>query len=107
VSKFDFGRGSTFSNILINEILKKEFGYTGLIVTDDMNMLHTSTKISVKESIQKAISAGVDQMLYVGFPDTRENIIKTLEKLIETGEIKPERIQESLLKILKAKRDLI
>jgi beta-N-acetylhexosaminidase len=105
-SQIDPNNPSTLSNILINEILQGEFGYTGLIVTDDMNMLHASTNISTKDAMQRAINAGVDQLLYVGFPSPKEEIIATLAKMFETNEIAPERVKEGLFKILSAKRDL-
>lgn len=98
---------STLSTILVTDILRKEFNYSGLIITDDMNMLHTSINIGVKEAMQKSINAGVNQLLYVGFPKPKNELIEILSSLIETGGVEPVRVQESLIKVLQAKRDLI
>jgi beta-N-acetylhexosaminidase len=98
---------STLSSILVTDILRKEFNYSGLIVTDDMNMLHTSMSIGVKEAMQRAVNAGVNQLLYVGYPKPKSELIGILSNLIETGGVEPSRVQDSLLKVLQAKRDLI
>jgi beta-N-acetylhexosaminidase len=106
-TQIDSQAPSTLSNVLINDILRNEFGYKGLIITDDMNMLHTSTNIGVKETMQRAINAGVNQLLYVGFPESKEDLLNILTQLIESGGLEPTRVEESLLKILQTKRDLV
>ena len=106
-TQIDPSEPSTISNILINDILKGEFGYQGLIITDDMNMLHTSTNIMIKEAMQRAMNAGVDQLLYVGVPKPKNELLNILTQLIESGGVEPSRVEESLLKILQTKRDLV
>lgn len=105
-NQIDSSNPATLSKILVTDILKNEFKYKGLIITDDMNMLYTSTKIQSEDMIVKALNAGVDQLLFVGFPKTKENLIEITSNAIKSKEISPQRIEESLLKILIAKRDL-
>jgi beta-N-acetylhexosaminidase len=105
-SGIDKDNPSTLSEIFITDILRKEWGYKGLIITDDMNMLHTSTKLSVKEGLKRSINAGIDIVLYVGTPTSFEDIKVQLVDLISKGEISQEKLNDSLLRILLSKRDL-
>lgn len=106
-TQIDPSEPSTLSTILITDILRKEFEFKGLIITDDMNMLHTSTDIGVKEAMQRTINAGVSQLLYVNFPKPKNELLDILTQLIESGGVEPTKVQESLIKILQTKRDLV
>ncbi len=94
------------SKIFLTDILREELGYEGLVVTDGMGQLHASTGISVREALKQSINAGVDIVLYVSLPQPKEVVKAELENLIETGEISGKRVDESLLRILKIKREL-
>jgi beta-N-acetylhexosaminidase len=105
-SGIDKDNPSTLSKIFITDILRKEWGYKGLIITDDMNMLHTSTRISVRDGLVRSINAGIDIVLYVGAPTSFEDIKTQLVDIISKGDISEERINDSIFRILSAKRDL-
>jgi beta-N-acetylhexosaminidase len=94
------------SHILLTDILRKELGYRGLIITDDMNQLHVSTKISVHDALKKAYQAGVDLVLYVGLPESKEDIVAEAAKLITSGELSREDVLSKLQRILIAKRNI-
>jgi len=106
-TQIDPNEPSTLSSIIVTDILRKEFNYTGLIITDDMDMLHSSMSVGVKEAMQRAVNAGVNQLLYVGYPKTKIELLEILTKMIDSGEVEPVRVQESLLRVLTAKRDII
>jgi beta-N-acetylhexosaminidase len=97
---------ATQSKILIDQKLKKEMGYRGLVITDDMNQLHVSTNISVKEALKNAYNSGIDIVLYVGLPTSPKNIKQELEGLVKTGEISEDVVNQAVLRILKSKRRL-
>jgi len=95
---------ATQSEILLTEILRKELEFDGLIITDDMNQLHVSTEIGVREALKNAYTAGVDIVLYVGLPMSQAEIKNELVSLLETGEVPMETVDEIILRILRVKR---
>jgi beta-N-acetylhexosaminidase len=104
-SNIDKENPTTLSPVFLTEILRREWGYQGLIVTDDMNMLHSSTKISVRDALRRTINAGSDLVLYVGAPMSFEDVKAQLVDLIAKGEISNERLSQSLFRILITKRE--
>lgn len=95
------------SKKVLTDLLKQELGYSGLIVTDGMNQLHTSTNISVPQALQNSFNAGVDIVLYVGLPQSPDQIHKELVKLISDGKISEEAVDEKVYRILKTKRKIV
>lgn len=97
---------ATLSKVLLTDILRNEFNYQGLTISDDMYQLHVSTNMNYKIAIKKALEAGIDILLYVGYPSSRENIHAEIARLIETGEIDNEIIDAKLRRILNFKYSL-
>jgi beta-N-acetylhexosaminidase len=100
---------ATQSPKLINEVLRKEFGYSGVLVTDAMGQLHESTKISVRDALKNSYNAGIDVVLYVSLPygKSEQDIKNELVDLIQKGEVSQETVDQALLRILKLKREIV
>jgi len=91
---------ATMSKEIITEILRKEMGYSGVVITDDMTMAAITNNYGIDEAAVTSIKAGVDIVLIA---HEFENIVKTYEHIIEavnTGEITEKRIDESVARIL-------
>lgn len=84
------------------EILRKELGFEGVIITDAMNMGAIVGEYGAGESAVRAVQAGVDIVL---MPADLEEAAESLTEAIETGAISAERIEESLTRILSLKYD--
>lgn len=104
--KIDPENPTSCSKIFITDILRNKWKYDGLIITDDMNMLHDSTGISVKEALVKVFNAGNDMAIYVATLKKNEEVKSELVSLINSEKIPMHRVDESLMRILKAKRNL-
>lgn len=94
------------SEKMITKVLRQEFGYQGVVVTDDMGQLHTSTSISSREAMKNSINAGIDIILYVNAPRDHKEIVSELSVLIETGEVSEVNVDAALLRIFKLKQRL-
>lgn len=105
-TQIDKDNPASLSHIFLTDILRTQWGYKGLIITDDMNMLHTSTGISVHDALLRTFNAGTDIATYVGAPTSFEDVKSQLVNLIKTGAITKERVDDALMRILSAKRDL-
>lgn len=93
---------SVVSEKLISELKQK---YNGLIVTDEVNMLGVKSFYeNIDDMYIDLVKAGNDVIL--NFNRDSEEIyymIKVIENAVQSGEISEERIDESVVKILKAK----
>jgi beta-N-acetylhexosaminidase len=98
---------STTSSILLNDILRNEFNYQGLLISDDMNLIQRSTGISYRKLIVDSLNAGMDVLLYVGLPDSSDNVISVVTKAMENGDLKESEINNKVVRIMLAKRDLL
>ena len=83
---------ATLSKELITDILKKELGYKGLVITDALNMGAITNNFTEEEIYTKAIEAGCDILLMPTSSKSAINIIKR--------NISQKRIDESVKKIL-------
>jgi beta-glucosidase len=91
---------------LLTELLRNKLGFKGMIVTDweDIIRLHERHKIASnpKEAVKMAIDAGIDMSMVPNSYSFCEHLID----LVKTGEISENRIDASVRRILKLKRDL-
>jgi beta-N-acetylhexosaminidase len=95
------GLPATLSRAIITDLLKEEMGFDGLIVTDAMNM-HAITKYySVAQASIMAVKAGNDILL---MPPDEDIAINAITDAVLNNEISEERINESVRKILAAKK---
>lgn len=94
---------ATLSYKILTEILRKEMGFKGLIVTDAMEMGGITTLYSPEEAALKAVEAGVDLIL---LPPRPKDVIDTLVKAVKNGRISESRINKSVRRMLEAKAKL-
>lgn len=91
---------ATLSPVILQEKLRGELGFKGIIVTDAMDMGAITTQFGNAEAAIKSIQAGVDVVLC-----SREftQVFDAVVKAVEKGEIKVSRIDESVKRILALK----
>lgn len=92
---------ATLSKSIVTNLLKGKLDFDGLIITDAMNMQAITKYYSVAEATIMAVKAGNDIIL---MPPDEEIAINTLVSAVQSGEIDIKRINESVVKILAAKR---
>lgn len=92
---------ATLSSVILQDKLRGELGFDGVIVTDAMDMGAITKQFSNAEAAIKSIQAGVDVVLC-----SREftQVFDAVVKAVEKGEIKESRIDESVKRILKLKQ---
>jgi beta-N-acetylhexosaminidase len=91
---------ASLSYEMVQEKLRGELGFTGVIITDAMEMGAISNEYSSADSAVRAISAGIDIILMPGnFTDAYNGVLTAVQE----GKISEERINESVLRILELK----
>lgn len=91
---------SSLSPKTINELLKTNMGFKGLVFTDALNMGGITGGFKAGEADVKALLAGNDILL---FPNEVPLVIEKIKQAIENGEISQEEIDNRCKKVLMAK----
>ena len=94
---------ATQSNAITEGLLRDEFGFDGLIVTDGMEMGAITGGHWTGEAAVRSIVAGNDIILLPLYVD---QTINAIVRAVETGRLSRERIAASVNRILKLKADL-
>jgi beta-N-acetylhexosaminidase len=102
----DPSRVATNSTSIVTGILKQQLGFNGLIITDAMDMLGLTSvypeggSAAARRAAVDTVKAGNDMLLL--FTDL-DGAYKGLIDAVRSGEIPEKRIDQSVLKILRAK----
>jgi beta-N-acetylhexosaminidase len=94
---------ATLSTEVLTDILRGEMGFDGLLFTDAMDMFAIDRRFSRAEAAVRAVEAGADVLLMV--PDVGA-AVEGLVEAIEGGRIPVERIDASVLRLLRVKESL-
>ncbi|MGY3201823.1 glycoside hydrolase family 3 protein [Streptomyces sp. TE5632] len=94
---------ATLSHPILTGILREELGYDGVVVTDSLGMEGVRTKYGDDRVPVLALKAGVDQLLNPPSLDVAWNAVR---KAVQDGELTEERLDESILRVLRLKAKL-
>jgi beta-N-acetylhexosaminidase len=94
------GRPATLSKPILTDVLRKELGYKGVIITDALSM-DALEQFGEDRVPVEAIEAGVDVLLMPKKMDVAYNAVL---EAVKNGRIPEKRIDESVKRILKLKQ---
>ena len=94
---------ATFSDRIVNQLLREEIGFDGLVFTDSMRMGAISELATPPEAATRALLAGHDIILHS--PDDRATC-RGLREAVQRGALTEARIDQSVRRILVAKARL-
>lgn len=90
----------SLSKSVVTDILRKELGFDGVIITDALNMGAISNYYSSDEAAIYALQAGCDMLL---MPENFEEAYNGVLQAVESGRISEERINDSLRRVYRIK----
>jgi beta-glucosidase len=94
------------SHRILTDLLKKELKFKGVVVTDwaDIENLYKRDRIAAtpKEAVKLSVNAGIDMSMVPYSVDFCDYLIQ----LVKEGEVKMERIDDAVSRILKLKYEL-
>ena len=101
----DPGVPATMSAKVMTQLLRKEVGFDGVVVSDDLEMKAIADNYSVEEATVQGTLAGVDLFLVCHHADVQERAIEALVHAVERGRVPRARIADAhhRLKELEAK----
>ena len=97
---------SSLSPAIISELLRGEFGFDGLIVTDDLEMGAIVENYGIGEACRMAIAAGVDMLAICASVDAINEGYDAVSTAVRSGDISEDRLDESIERIQSLKKEL-
>ncbi|WP_158607330.1 glycoside hydrolase family 3 protein [Rhodohalobacter sp. SW132] len=109
-SNLDEELPATLSRNVQTGLLRDDIGFRGMLFSDDMQMDAIRSFYGLEFSIEHALNAGVDMLIFannsVYQPDIVPDAVKIIVDLVETGAVSEERINEAYERVMETKRQL-
>lgn len=97
------GRPATLSHKILTGLLREQLQFTGVIITDDMQMKAITSHYSLDKALTLAINAGADMLIFGNqLADKTQDpaeLIDIVEAKVKSGEIAKSRIDEAYRRI--------
>ncbi len=94
---------ASLSHAIVTDILRKDMGYNGVIITDSLSMGAIANNYNAAIAAEMAVNSGVDLLLT---DDKFVEMYNGILSAVKSGRISEERINESLRRILILKQKL-
>lgn len=94
----------TLSYEILTRQLRRELGFEGVIITDDMTMGAITNQWPADEAAVRAIQAGADILLFAAEPNVAMEARDRILEAVAAGDITEDRIDESVTRILELKQ---
>ena len=105
--QIDADHPSSLSKTIITDWLRKDMGYNGVVVTDDMDMGALAKHYTFGDMAVQSILAGSDILLVCHEYEHMQEAYNGLMKAVKDGRISKERLDESVKRILLMKMSKI
>ncbi len=100
------GLPATLSHPILNDLLRDEIGFDGVIVSDDLQMQAITNHYALAEALCLTINAGADMLIFgnqLG-SNTATEVVDQIEQLINCSAIEPARIEQAYQRISRLKQ---
>jgi beta-N-acetylhexosaminidase len=103
---WDALRPATLSPRIIESVLRKDCGFDGVIVTDDLHMQGIAKQWDVDVASVLALAAGCDFLAICRHPESARKAIEAVKTALADGLIRVERLEQSAARIQKLRNCL-
>ncbi|HLZ55623.1 MAG TPA: glycoside hydrolase family 3 N-terminal domain-containing protein [Ktedonosporobacter sp.] len=100
VPALDKTRPSSLSNKVVQNILRDEMGFQGVIMTDSLTMLGVTDYYPPAQAAALSVEAGCDLLMGAASPNEVATMINGIKQAIAAGTINQQRINDSVRRIL-------
>jgi beta-N-acetylhexosaminidase len=105
VPSLDASRPATLSPKIVQQILRDELKYEGVILSDDLEMKALSATAAVPDAAVDAIAAGCDAVLVCsGDVDLQARTLEALVRAVESGRISSQRWDDAFMRLKRVKQ---
>lgn len=99
---------ATLSHKILTGLLRHEFNFQGIIISDDLQMHSIAKYYGRREALLKTFQAGADMVIFgnqLGW-DTPKDIIDDIEYLVDTKKLNPMLIEQAYNRVIDYKKRL-
>ena len=100
----DEKRIASQSEVFITDVLRGQFGFEGIVMSDDFRMAGLRRQTTLNRAAVQFILAGGDLILCGANHSYQRQILEGLYAAVEDGTITEQRLDESVYRILSAKQ---
>ncbi len=94
---------ATLSSAVIQRLLREEFGYEGVVFTDDLEMHAIIDHDGIGEAAVRSFVAGCDVLLICKDQDQVMTAMQAMERAVKDGRITQDRLEQSLVRVAQLK----
>lgn len=102
---FDEEYPATLSKKILTDLLRKEMGFDGVVVSDAIGMAAILKKWPLPQACALAIKAGVDTILLKADDESRSQCLFGIKRAVENGDLPEERVDDAVRRLLCLKYD--
>ena len=95
---------ATLSQPILTDLLRSDLGFSGLILSDDLEMNAIVDHSSVGEAAVQSVNAGVDMLLICHRQDRQIEAIEAIEQALSKGDLAMNRIEASIARLSDVKK---
>jgi beta-N-acetylhexosaminidase len=103
VPSIDSEEPAQYSYTFITKILRQEFGYDGVVITDDLGNMVPAKSLGIGPASVLSLQAGCDLLLGAQSSDQVDLTIQAIKAALTDGTLSNERLKESATRILALK----
>lgn len=100
----------TLSKKTLQDLLRNELSYDGVIISDDMNMSAITDHYGFKKAIELSLNAGVDILLFgnnlVYEKEVAQKVQRTVKELLSENKVSIDQINRSFNRVMKLKEKM-
>lgn len=97
---FDDRLPATLSQTIVGGVLRREIGYEGVVITDDLEMGAIARHYEAPECAQLSLMAGADLLLFSRYPEKTLAVRDRLHRDLIRGELSHEQVAKSRRRIM-------
>ncbi len=96
---------ASLSEVFLMDVLRKDLGFEGLVITDDLEMdgVKVAGSQDYGDLALKALVSGSDMILLVWSKERQEAIFRRIEKAVKSGEVSQSWLDAKVKRILRVK----
>jgi beta-N-acetylhexosaminidase len=105
-------RPATLSPLILQDVLRKELGFDGVVLTDSMNMKAMKKNYAPEDSAVQAFNAGVDLIMLAeehydhdakNYLRQQTALLEAVKKAVQNGQLPLERVDDAVRRVLSLK----
>lgn len=101
--KLDKEAPASLSRPVVTDLLRKELGFTGVVITDDLTMGAIIKQYNIGQAAVRSVDAGSDVLLVGHGFDEAKHVYDAVQQAVRDGILTMEQIDQSVARILRLK----